>query len=67
MNYMQTLTLIEESGETILAQDIRSLITNKHRYISQAGVWNQDKEPGSPEKKQTRGGIVWIWKRTEEV
>jgi hypothetical protein len=67
VNYSETLLLIEDRQEKILAQDIRSLITNCHRYLRGInGEWSQDLEPGAPEEKYTRGGVVWIWKREME-
>ena len=68
MNYSETLLLIEERQEKILAQDLRSLVTNSHRYLRGSdGVWFQDEVPGSPEKKYTREGEIYYWKRAENV
>jgi hypothetical protein len=69
MTYIEMLLMVEQSGEATLAQDVRFLITEKHRYIRQLdapeGCWMQDTEPGAPEKRYTRSGLEWIWKREE--
>lgn len=69
MNYLETLLLIESRHETILAQDIHSLVTNQHRYLrgfdTPESAWQEDQEPGAPEKRHGRGGEYWVWKRQE--
>lgn len=67
MTYIELLLFVQERGEKILGQDIRSLITDKHRYIRdlEQESWFEDKEPGSPEKHTTRSGEIWVWKRQE--
>ena len=69
MTYIEMLLMVEQSGEATLAQDVRFLITEKHRYIRQLDTpedaWTQDTEPGAPVEKYTRSGLEWIWKRQE--
>lgn len=67
MNYSDLLMLIVERGESILTQESSTLITNVHRYLRQSGDWIEDKEPGNPVEKYTRGGKVWQWNRTEQT
>jgi hypothetical protein len=66
MNYLDTLLLIEERSESILAQDIRTLITTKHRYLRTDGVWLEDLDHGMPVEKYTKGGMIYVWNRLEE-
>jgi hypothetical protein len=66
MDYLETLLLIEERQESILAQDIRTLITTKHRYFRTEGVWSEDMYPGMPVEKYTKGGMIYVWNRLEE-
>jgi hypothetical protein len=67
MNYADVLLLIEERQEKILAQSTHSLVTDKNHYLRLHGEWTQDQTPGSPEKKYTREGEVYFWKRAENV
>jgi hypothetical protein len=64
MTYIELLMLIQERKETSLSQDVRCIITDKHRYIKEVG-WTEDTEPGAPEKHYDRSGLRWIWKKTE--
>ena len=66
MTYLDTLLLIEERAENILAQDSRTLITNTRRYLRTDGNWAEDLLPGTVEKRYTKGGEQYYWKRTEE-
>jgi hypothetical protein len=69
MTYVEVLSLITERGETILAQDVRTLITDQHRYLraldAPEAAWQEDTEPGSPKQVYGKGGSVWVWKREE--
>jgi hypothetical protein len=65
MNYCEALLLIQERGEKFLGQDSRCMITDKHRYLRDNGVWTEDTEPGTPERRFSRGGENWVWNRTE--
>ena len=68
MTYLELLGLIEERKETTLAQDIRSIITDKHRYIRDIN-WQEDTEEGYPDKRYDRSGVKYVWqvgKPTEE-
>jgi hypothetical protein len=69
MTYIEMLLLIQERAEKSLAADTRFIITDKHRYVRDIdggeSPWQQDKEPGAPERRQGRGGEYWVWKREE--
>lgn len=66
MNFTDTLLMIQESGETILSQDTKSMFTATRRFLSVDGDWVQDMNPGTVEKRYTKGGEQFYWKRTEE-
>jgi hypothetical protein len=69
MTYLETLLLIESRGEKHLSADTRFIITDKHRYIrgldTPESAWQEDPEPGAPERRYGRGGEYWVWKREE--
>jgi hypothetical protein len=69
MTYLETLLLIENRGEITLGQDVRFIITNKHRYIRQIdtpeNTWLEDTEPGKPEQHYGKEGMYYVWKRDE--
>jgi hypothetical protein len=67
MNYLETLLLIEERSEKILAQESNALITNKHRYVRASGDWSEDLEPGMPVEKYTKGGKIYVWSKLENA
>jgi hypothetical protein len=69
MTYLEVLLLTQERGEHILAQGLRDVITDAHRYLRQLddaeSAWKEDTEPGAPEKKWGKSGPYYIWKREE--
>jgi hypothetical protein len=69
MTFLEVLLLTQTNGETILNQDTRFIITNKHRYLrglnEPEDAWKEDVEPGAPEQTWGRGGSFYIWKRQE--
>ena len=67
MNFLDTLLMIQESGEPILSQESKSMFTATRRFLSVDGDWIQDKYPGTVEKRFTKGGEQFYWKRTEEA
>lgn len=69
MRYVDILLLIEQRGETTLAQEARAIITDAHRYLRELDAaedaWIEDTEPGKPEQRYGRGGSYYAWKREE--
>ena len=71
MTYLEMTELIIQRGEKVLANDVRSMITDQHRYLRTLdggeSPWQQDMEPGAPERKYGKSGEYFIWKRQEEL
>jgi hypothetical protein len=69
MTYIEVLLLTQERGERILAQGLRDVITDAHRYLrgldEPADAWKEDTEPGAPEKRWGKSGEYFVWKREE--
>lgn len=69
MTYLETILLIEERNERTLNQDVRFIITDKHRYIRRLDdgecTWHEDQEPGTPKEMYGKSGKYYIWVKKE--
>jgi hypothetical protein len=66
MTYLEIILLIQERKETVLTEEVSSVITNSHHYIRQSGEWVEDMEPGAPEKHFGRSGEYYVWVKAIE-